>query len=163
MKRFSATQKGFVTGLLILLVSAVTFWLKGNFENTVVLIAYFIYAAGIAWQMLSFHQENKEATFRQYFQQGFKTFIIVTLIMVCATWLFLKFNNGMIESMVNNQRDLLKQDKNIAAAEIESHLATYRKFILPGYTMAAVLSYLGIGTLISFLLGIFLTMKQQKR
>ena len=69
----------------------------------------------------------------------------------------------MIESMVNNQRNLLKQDKNIAAAEIESHLATYRKFILPGYTMAAVLSYLGIGTLISFLLGIFLSMKQQKR
>jgi hypothetical protein len=163
MKRISATQKGVVTGLLILLVSAITYRLKGNFENTIVLIAYFVYAAGITWQMLSFHQENKEATFRQYFQQGFKTFIVVSLIMVCATWLFLKFNNGMIESMVNNQRDLLKQDKNIAAAEIESHLATYRKFILPGYTMAAVLSYLGIGTLISFLLGIFFTMKQQKR
>jgi hypothetical protein len=152
----NATQKGLVTGAAILLLSALAYWIKGDFDNNIVLIAYLVYAIGIAWTMIGFHRQNSASGFKAYFQQGFKTYIVVTLIMVCATWLFIRFNPAIRDNMVEFQRQQMLASKEIAAADIEPQLATYRKFILPGYTMAAVLSYLGIGTLLSLLGAVFL-------
>ena len=157
MKKISPKQKGFITGALILLLSAITYYFKRSFDNSIILVAYFVYAAGIVWTLIAYHNDKEQGkTFKSYFQQGFSCFIIVTLMMVCATWLFIKFNPSLQNDMVEFQRQQLKLSNNYSAPDIEEQLTKYRKIILPGYTIGAILSYLGIGTLITCLLSVFL-------
>jgi hypothetical protein len=157
MNTISAKNKGLITGALILLLSAITYYIKRSFDNYILLVAYTIYAAGIVWTLLAFHNQKEQShTFKDYFQQGFKCFIIVTLMMVCATWFFMKFNVSLQNEMVDFQRQQLKLDNNYSEPDIEEKLKQYRKILLPGYTIGAILSYLGIGTLITSLLSVFL-------
>jgi hypothetical protein len=157
MRTLSASVKGIITATLIILISGIVYGSKGNFDNSILLAAYFLYAAGIVWTMVSYHRSiPDDKSFKKYFQEGFKCYVVVTLIMVCATWLFLKFNSPLREQMVSFQREQLSSTHNYTLPEIDTQLARYRKFILPAYTMAAILSYLGIGTLITGLFSFFL-------
>lgn len=157
MNTISARNKGLITGALILLLSAITYYIKRSFDNYILLVAYAVYAGGIIWTLLSFHNQNGQShSFKDYFQQGFKCFIVVTLMMVCATWLFMKFNVSLQNEMVEFQRQQMKLANNYSEPDIEEKLKQYRKFLLPGYTIGAILSYLGIGTLITCLLSVFL-------
>ena len=157
MNTISAKNKGLITGALIVLLSAITYYIKRSFDNYILLVAYLVYASGIVWTLVSFHnQKEQNHTFKDYFQQGFKCFIVVTLIMVCATWLFMKFNVRLQDEIIEFQRHQLKLDNNYSEPDIEEKLKQYRKILLPGYTIGAILSYLGIGTLITCLLSVFL-------
>jgi hypothetical protein len=153
----SPALKGFITAISIIVVSAAAFSHYSNFDNPVLLIAYAIYAAGIVWTLLAYHRAPGEKDFKSYFSQGFKCFIVVTLMMVIATWVFVKFNVKMQEQMVNYQRVLLQQEPNLTDVDVEQRLITFRKFILPGYTMGAIISYLGIGALITAIVSLFLS------
>jgi hypothetical protein len=158
MKATSPKQKGLITAALIILLSGITYYFRRNFDNEIMLVAYFVYAAGIVWTLLAYHrQKDQPKNFKAYFQQGFSCFIVVTLMMVCATWLFLKFNTALQDEMVAYQRTQLQQLGNYSAPDIEEKLKQYRKILLPGYTIGAILSYLGIGALISSLLSVFLS------
>lgn len=154
----SATQKGLLTGILIIVLSAVVYILAGNFDNSIRLGAYAIYAAGILWTLYAFHAlppEETEKSFRHYFSQGFKCFIVVTLLMVCATWLFLKFNDGFRQQMVDAMYTELKANPDYTPADVEKHIANYRNIILPAFTMSTIFAYLGVGTLITVLGTVF--------
>lgn len=157
MKYISPKQKGLITGGFMLLLSAITYYFTRSFDNSIIVVAYFVYAAGIVWTLVAFHnKKDEEKTFKNYFQQGFRCYIIVTLIMVCATWLFIKFNVPLQNEMIDFQRQQLKLSNNYTDPDIESKLASYKKLLLPGYTIGTILSYLGIGTLITGLLSVFL-------
>jgi hypothetical protein len=148
--------KGFITGSLIIILSGTVYYFAGNFDNPVTLAAYFIYALGIVWTLYGFYQSEAETkSFKEYFSQGFRCFIVVTLLLVCANWLFLKFNDGFRQEMVEFQRKQLLLNKNYTPADISNQLTSYEKFILPSYTMSVILSYLGVGSLITLLGSVF--------
>ena len=158
MNAINSKNKGFITGLLIVLVSSVAYYFKRSFDNSIIIIAYLLYATGIIWTLVAFHREGgNDKRFKDYFQQGFRCYIIVTLIMVCATWIFLKLNVSMRNEMIEFQREQLKLHSNYSDPDIEQKLINYRKFLLPGYTIGAILSYLGSGTLITVLISTFLS------
>ncbi len=158
MRNISARNKGLITGALIVLISAVAYYFNKSFENGITLAAYFIYAAGVVWTLIAFHlKKDGNKNFKDYFQQGFKCYIVVTLIMVCATWIFLKWNVQMQNEMIEFQRKQLIEAHNYSEPDIEQQLARYKKLLLPGYTIGAILSYLGIGTLITLLVSAFLS------
>ncbi|MFT3981274.1 MAG: DUF4199 family protein [Ferruginibacter sp.] len=157
MKNISATQKGLVTGLLIIALSAIVYKISGTFENSVRLGAYALYAAGILWTLYDFNRRSpvEEQSFRNYFAQGFKCFIVVTLLMVCATWLFLKFNESFRNEMVNVMYEELKRNPDFTKSDIDKHIANYRQLILPAYTMSTIFAYLGVGALITVMGTVF--------
>jgi len=158
MNKLSARNKGLITGLLIVILSAVVYLKTGNFDNSILLAAYFIYAAGIIWSLYSFYRsEQEQKSFKNYFQEGFKCYIVVTFIMVIVTFLFLKFNVSLQNEMIEFQRQQLRLNANYSEPDIEEKLATYKKFILPGYTMSTILSYLGVGTLVTAITAFFLS------
>ena len=163
MKKLSARNKGLLTGLVIVILSAVVYLTTGNFDNSILLAAYIIYAAGIIWSLYSFYRSEQEhKSFKNYFQEGFKCYIVVTFIMVMVTFLFLKFNVTLQNEMIEFQRQQLRLNANYSEPDIEEKLATYKKFILPGYTMSTILSYLGVGTLVTVITSFFLgNLKQQ--
>ncbi len=156
MNKLSAAYKGFITGVSIIALSGIVYYSMGNFDNSIALAAYFIYALGILWTLHGFHvsqTENKH--FKDYFAQGFKCFIVVTLLMVCANWLFLKLNDGFRNDMIEFQRQQLLLNKNYTNVDVENQLSSYKKMILPSFTMSVILSYLGVGSLITLLGTVF--------
>ena len=64
----SSAQKGIITGILMIAVSLIIYYLKGNFENGLQYIAYFLYVVGILWTLYSFRKKEAEnKSFKNYF------------------------------------------------------------------------------------------------
>ena len=91
MNKLSATYKGLVTGIMMIIISIGIYFYKGNFENNLQYITYFTYIAGILWTLIIYKKSGEEIkTFKNYFTQGFKCFIVITFMMVVFTFIFLK-------------------------------------------------------------------------
>ena len=157
MRTFSPTIKGLITGVMIIILSAAVYAIYKSFDNPVHLAAYAIYAVGIFWTLHDFnrHSAPQDQSFRNYFAQGFKCFIVVTLMMVCANFLFLQINTGFKAEMIETMRKQLLQNPDYTAGDVEKHIGTYKKMVVPAYVMSTVFAYLGVGTLMTVLATIF--------
>jgi hypothetical protein len=157
MKLISPTQKGLITGLSIIALSAVIFAVYKNFDNPVRLVSYALYAAGIFWTLHDFDRNTaaEEKSFKNYFGQGFKCFIVVTLMMVCATYLFFQFNPAFKTQMVEFMRRQWEQNPDFTPGDVAKSVDNYKKMIVPANIMSAVFAYLGIGTLITILATVY--------
>ncbi len=162
MKNLNATYKGLITGFLMILISIGIFFYKGNFENQLQYITYFTYIAGIVWTLVAFKQSSAENfSFKNYFSQGFKCFIVVTFMMVAFTFIFLKMNPALKEEMANNYRAQLSQSGNKTAPEIEAMVVNAKQYFITMLTSMAIFGYLFIGALVTVIASAFLS--QQKK
>ena len=96
MLKLSPLFKGIITGLLMLGVAiALSYSTKGAQYDFII---YAIYAAGIGWTLYSYsHSENYTGKFSSIFGQGFRCFVIVTLIMVIFTGVYSKMHPELAE------------------------------------------------------------------
>ena len=150
MIKLSATLKGLVTGLAMIATSFIIHAVKGNFDNSLQYITYSLYVAGIIWTLLSFERlpENPR-TFKAYFTQGFRCFIVVVLLMVLFTAGFLQMHPELTSQMGEQYKaDLLKQG-NKTEQEIQKLVAAAKSNFMPAMIMAVIFSYLLIGTMIT--------------
>ncbi|MEO6733008.1 MAG: DUF4199 domain-containing protein [Ferruginibacter sp.] len=160
MNSLSATKKGLITGLLMILVSVIIFYIKGNFQNNLQYITYAVYVAGIVWTLYAFSKaENNVNKFGTYFSQGFKCFIVVTLLMVLFTVGFLLLQPQLKDEMaVIYKADLLKTG-NYTIPEIEEKIKIAKKSFLPALIMGAIFGYLIIGAMVTAITSGFLVQK----
>jgi Protein of unknown function (DUF4199) len=158
MKRISARNKGLITGGIMILISIGIFFVKKNFENNLQYITYTVYVAGILWTLFTFKQEtNNTASFKQYFAEGFKCFIVVTLLMVLFTLVFLLLHPEMKEQMAAMMRTEVAKLKDITPLDIENRVASARQAFIPSLLIGAVFGYLAIGALVSVITAGFLS------
>jgi Protein of unknown function (DUF4199) len=158
MRKISARNKGLITGVIMILISMVIFFVKKNFENNLQYITYTVYVAGILWTLFTFKQEtNNTASFKQYFAEGFKCFIVVTLLMVLFTLVFLLLHPEMKEQMAVMMRTEISKLKDVTPLDIENRVASARKAFIPSLLIGAVFGYLAIGALISVVTAGFLS------
>ena len=121
-----------------------------------------VYVAGIAWSLLSFKQSSAEnKTFKGYFSTGFKTFIVVTLLMVVYTFIFFKFNTGYRDAGIAENNALLLKEGNHTAAEIESNANQLKQIFMPVMVGLTVFKYLILGALVTAIGSAFLSRNQQ--
>ncbi len=162
MNNISARNKGLITATAMIFISICIYLVKGNFENGLQYITYTTYVAGILWTIIAFKkQTGNNATFKQYFSEGFKCFIVVTLLMVLFTLFFILLHPELKDQMAALMKTEYLKSKDLTAVDIENKIAAAKKIFLPGYLMGAVLGYLFIGGLISLVTSGFLS--QNKR
>ncbi len=162
MKNLSATNKGLVTGIVMILISIGIYFYKGNFENKLQYITYFTYIAGILWTLKTYKQSGDEIkTFKNYFTQGFKCFIVITFMMVVFTWIFLKSNPALKEEMANAYRLELLKSGNKTTQEIDTMVMNAKQYFTTMLTSMAIFGYLLIGALVTVIAAAFLS--QQKK
>ncbi len=158
MKDISARNKGLITGGVMIIISICIFAAKRNFENGLQYITYSTYVAGILWAIFSLKkQTGNSATFKQYFAEGFKCFIVVTLLMILFTLIFILLHPELKEQMATQMKAEFLKSKDLTTVDIENRIATAKKFFLPGYIMGAILGYLFIGSLVSLVAAGFLS------
>lgn len=124
--------------------------LMGNTNSNLQFIVYFIFLAGLIWTLISYKNEvGYGAPFKDYFLQGFKCFIVVTLLMVLFTGVFILAHPELKEQSAAYARAQLMTEKDMTPSDIEGSVETTKKMFLPSYLMGAVLQYLGIGALVT--------------
>jgi hypothetical protein len=154
----SARNKGLITGASMILLSIVLYLVKRDFNNELQYIVYAVYVTGILWTLLIFKKETKDPlTFKSLFAEGFKCFIVVTLLMVLFTLIFILLHPEMKEQMVAYMKADSINKKDLTQADIDNAIESAKKFFLTFQLMIAVIGYLAIGTFITVLSSVFLS------
>jgi hypothetical protein len=128
-------------------------------------LVYIFYALGIVWTLFAFRRTAKfTGTFGNLFAQGFKCFIVVTLLMALFYGLFNYFNPAFKEIAANAYREALlgglAKDKNILPTAIDKEVATYKKQYTLKLVSGAIFGYLIIGVGVTAVTSILLTRRK---
>lgn len=148
-QKLSPLHKGLITGAAMLAFALMMFLTKQTSDSKLQYVNYALYAGGIIWTLMDYSRSEKyTGKFGDIFLQGFRCFIVVTLVMVIFTGVLSKMHPEYAEqSSVDYKEYLLKTEKDRTPAEIDTKVAEYKK----GYTAAlistAIFGYLILGTI----------------
>jgi uncharacterized membrane protein (DUF106 family) len=164
MKQLRAQHIGLITGGLMICASLFSFYvLKLPVENNFQLIVYLIFSAGIVWsQLSSFIYDTEKKSFKDYFSAGFKTFVIVALLMAVFTFIFFSIHTDFRDAKIAENNKLILAEGNHLPQEIEENAKQLKKLFLPVMVSSAVFRYLIIGALVSAVAAGFLSNKKAK-
>ena len=157
MTKLSATYKGLITGGILVLISIFMFYglkLAPNGPTQMVIIGIFI--AGVLWSLISLRQTSDELTFKNYFSEGFKTFIVMTLIIVIYTAVFYKLNPAILEAVIKENEALVAKQGDKTPAEIAANSDKLRSIFMPMTISLTTVTYLAFGAITSVIGGLFL-------
>lgn len=162
MIKLRPTQWALVTALAMTIASVVCFYafhLPENGSSQYLIIG--IYVAGIVLNLRQVHLEEKVAIFKDYFSEGFKHFVLITLIMVFYSWIFYQLNPQIMEQGISDNNEMLLQQGNKTAAEIASNADQLRKIFMPVMISLTTIKYLFLGALATIVTTLFLMRKKQ--
>lgn len=148
MNRLSPLLKGVITAALML--GFTLFLHYGNIppSSNLIYVLYALYGGGIIWTLLSYSRsEAYTGKFGDLFGQGFRCFIIVTLIMVVFTAVFSMMHPEFAEKDAELYRQFLIEKKEKTPSEIEDLVAASKKHYTTGLIYSSVFGYLLLGSL----------------
>ena len=106
LKNLNATNKGLITGLVMIGITLGIFYSGQSAASPLQYLVHIVYAAGIAWTIYEYSRSAENTNkFGAFFLQGFKCFIVITLLMVIFTIVFNKLHPEF--------KEILKTQKNI--------------------------------------------------
>ncbi len=150
MRNLNPTYVGLATGLIMVAMSLGIYYTMHSFDNNLQYLTYAVYVAGVVYTIVHYSKmPHAIRSFRNYFSQGFKCFIVVTLVMVSFTYIFLKSDPGLREEMARNYRADLELKGNFTPAEIDSKVLSARDYFVIMLTSSAIFGYLVIGGLVT--------------
>lgn len=123
------------------------------------LLIYGFYALS-TWFLLFFNRGECQS-FKDFFQIGFRHFILVTLFMALFTYVFIQLHPNLVQESVNQLRATLLESNNRTPAEIEKDV----KLFVEGYPTAMVsrtiFGYLIVGSLVTAISSFLLTLQMK--
>jgi mannitol-specific phosphotransferase system IIBC component len=150
LKNLNATNKGLITGLVMIGISLGIFYSGQPFDSSLQYLIYIVYAAGIVWTIREFSKSEENTNkFGALFLQGFKCFIVITLLMVIFTFVFNKLHPEFKEEMVKAYNEELVKKGNSTPAEILKNIESAKDYYLTMLISGAIFGYLAIGAVIT--------------
>ncbi|MEO5942492.1 MAG: DUF4199 domain-containing protein [Ferruginibacter sp.] len=163
MKKINATYKGLIAGILMIGLSVLFFYgLKYPVTGDNQILILLVYVAAIIWSLLALKKRSQAAPlkFKDYFSEGFKTFVVVTLLMVVFTYVFYKLNPQILEDGIKDNNALLLKQGDHTPAEIADNAKKMRDIFMPMMTAINTIKYLIIGALVTVIGAGFLSQKK---
>jgi glucan phosphoethanolaminetransferase (alkaline phosphatase superfamily) len=158
LNKLTATQKGLVTGLAMIAAVLLCMLAKLPQNGVGQYLAYFIYTAGVVWTLVVFGKTTEHKnTFKEFFNEGFKCFIVITLLMVVFTFVFSKFNTTYRDAYADVMRAALTKKGNYTPAEIDKQVSSMKSNFAITITSGAIFFYLIIGALVAAVTSAFIT------
>ena len=161
MKLITPTQKGLITGVLMIIVSVFSLYiLKNPFESYFQFIVYGIFCGGIIWSLLAYSKIAVEKqTFKDYFAIGFKAFIVITLLMTAFTYVYFSTNTTFRDIKIAENNRLLIMQGDHLPGEINENTKKLQKMFMPLMISSAIFRYLILGSIITAIAAGFLNRK----
>jgi hypothetical protein len=146
--RFTPLIKGLITGTVMIGTNLLLNY-TGKADNAAAqYLFYALYAGGIAWTLVDYSRsENYAPRFGSIFGQGFRCFIIITLLSVIFTGVYSSMHPEIAEkAAVQYKADLIKEHNN-TPAEIEQMVSNAKKGFVTGNISLAIFGTLITGTI----------------
>ncbi|WP_018628607.1 DUF4199 family protein [Niabella aurantiaca] len=145
----NATKKGLITGLLMVCAGILMFWKDVPLNSPLQYIGFLIFGAGIVWAVYAAAKWSG-ARFGTLFNQGFRCFVVVALIMSVYTFIFWKANPEIInKNIAETKAYLLKNPQDRTPAEIEEQAKNTLKYYIPIKVSGSVFGYLLTGVVVT--------------
>jgi Protein of unknown function (DUF4199) len=147
MNKFTPLVKGLITGLVMLAIAVALSFVSYDGNEGWSYIIYAIYAAGVIWTLIDYSKsEAYTGKFGAIFAQGFRCFVVVTLIMVAFTFIYSMQHPEYAEkSAIIYKEELVKREKNRTPAEIDKEVATFKKGYTTAIVSTSIFGYLVLG------------------
>jgi len=150
MNKFTPLIKGIITGVVMVIVSLSLYYSKLPVESKLHYAIYILYAIGIMWTLISYScSASFTGKFSDLFGQGFKCFIVVTLIMVAFTAIFSMLHPEFGEDSARYYKEDLIKEGNKTPLEIDEIIAKVKKQYTTGLVSLTIFGYLITGTIIT--------------
>lgn len=147
--QFNSTIKGLLTGGLMVILGIFLFWKNADNASPLQYLGFLIYGVGIVWSVYPAAQ-NGVSKFGSLFYQGFRCFVVVTLVMAVFTFVFFQMNSGIIDkNIAAAKQERLKTAKDRTPEEIEEEANTTRKYYIPILVSQTIFQYLLIGVIVT--------------
>jgi MFS family permease len=145
----SPLLKGTITAVAMITVALVTYYSGLPPESPFQYLVYALYALGITWTLIAYKTSPAfTGKFSDSFNQGFRCFIVVTLLMVAFTFIFTKMHPEFANESSQLYREQLIKEKGLPD-EIETKVAQYQKGYSTALLFGAIFSYLVIGAAVT--------------
>lgn len=150
--------KGSITAITMIAIALITYYSGLPANSAFQYLVYAAYALGIIWALVGYkNSEHFTGKFGGLFNQGFRCFIIVTLLMVAFTGIFSKMHPEFAEESAQLYKEQQLKENKQTPDEIETNVARYKK----GYTMTlvygSIFGYLMIGAVVTAAASVILT------
>ena len=137
LKNLNATNKGLITGLVMIGITLGIFYSGQSAASPLQYLVHIVYAAGIAWTIYEYSRSAENTNkFGAFFLQGFKCFIVITLLMVIFTIVFNKLHPEF--------KEMVKKG-NSTPAEILKNIENAKEYYLTMLISGAIFVYLATG------------------
>ena len=148
MTKITPLIKGVITGIAMLAVTLFLYYSRQPGGSPLQYLMYIIYAGGILWTLLDFTKSPAyTGKFGELFGQGFRCFIIVTLIMVAFTAVFAAMHPEIKEESAMILREDLVEGKNTLPADIDKQVQDYKDQFVLRYVSVTIFGYLIMGAI----------------
>lgn len=152
MKYSRSTLIGIATGLLMTAVWLLFYCsLKLPLTGSLNFILIAIFILGTVASIIAFSRTNSVKSFKNYFQEGFKTFAAATFLIALFMFIFHRMNPGILEEKVAQNIELLKAQGAHTEAEIRQNAEQLRSIFMPMMLSTTIFTYLLTGALTSLL------------
>ncbi|MCY7311690.1 MAG: DUF4199 domain-containing protein [Chitinophagaceae bacterium] len=160
--KLSPAIKAVITASIMIAIALITYYSGLPANSPFQYLIYAVYALGITWTVVAYRNaESFTGKFGGLFNQGFKCFIVVTLLMVAFTGIFSKMHPEFAEESAKlYKEELVLNAKDKTPSDIEEDVARYKK----GYTLAliygSIFGYLIIGAAVTAVTSLLLTRRK---
>jgi hypothetical protein len=155
----TATTKGIVIALILIVIALATYFLDYNTSSTLQYISYAIFIAGIIWSVNYYGKQiDHNATFGNYFAHGFKVAALVTAIMIIYIIIFVNLFPDIKDKGMDAARKSMEAKGKMSQEQITQALTFTKKFFMVFIIGSTLIGYLVFGALAS-LIGAGITKK----
>lgn len=163
MQNLKAAHIGLVTGLLMVAASLLSFYvLKNPVESNFQFVIYILFTLGILLSLVVYSKTNNgKDGFKDYFSTGFKTFVVMALLMAVFTFIFFSLNTDFRDSKIADNTKLIIAEGNHLPNEIAENEKKLKQMFLPIMVSSAVFRYLIMGAVITVIAAGFLSQKKK--
>jgi hypothetical protein len=143
MKKTTPIIIGLITAAIMILAALMPFYTKKTIPN-IQYVVFAVYAAGIIFSLLLYSRSAAyTGSFGSLFNQGFRCFIVVTLVMIIFTTIFVNMHPEFAqESAVEYRKELIKNVKDRNEVEREKMVEDYKKGFNTGFISRSIFGYL---------------------
>ena len=159
--KISVLQKGILFSLLIVAASCFSFYIlnwseKGNIQ----FINIGIFLSGLVLTIRSANQELSDPSVKMLFNEGFKYFMLVTLVMSVFTFIFYQLNPQILEQVLKENELIIQKLGNKTPDEIKENNNKIVSIFMPMMIMFTVIRYLLLGSISTLCIAFFIQMRK---
>lgn len=161
LSQLTPLRIGLITGTLMLLHALALYYNKTSIDSPYQYISFILYVAGIFFAVLQYSLSPQcTGKFGDMFSQGFRAFIVITLVMVVFTGIFSTLHPEIAEESGEKYRVDLIAKKEKTPAEIDTEVATFKKQYTVQSISVSIFGYLLLGTAATALFTVILNKRK---